>query len=111
MQKIDTVRNVKFKVRVKVIGRIRIMVTVGAIDDVYVCDVKKVLVLVLAILFTSIVNNPASSGCMYLPSCILLLYVCLEIHSRRTLHLQRHSLTLLHRSGSDGQQTDVAVVT
>ena len=38
------------------------MVTVGAIDDVYVCDVKIVLVLVLAILFTSIVNNP---GCQY----------------------------------------------
>ena len=89
-------------------GRIRIMVTVGVIDDVYVCDVKKVLVLVLAILFTSIVNKPAGCGCMYLPSCILLLYVCLEIHSRRTL--QKHSSALLHRSGSDGQQTYVAVI-
>ena len=44
-------------------GRIRIMVTVVVIDGVYVvwCEKKycqKVLVLVLAILFTSIVNNP-----------------------------------------------------
>jgi len=43
--------------------RIRIRVTVGVTDGVYVvwCEkstVKKVLVLVLAIVFTGIVNNP-----------------------------------------------------
>jgi len=47
-------------------GWIRITVTVGVIDGVYVvwCEKvlsKKVLVLVLAILFTSIVNNSADS--------------------------------------------------
>ena len=45
------------KVRVRAVGRIRVRVTVGVTDGVCVVWCKKVLVLVLAILFTSIVNK------------------------------------------------------
>ena len=76
MQNIDTEYHIHgYKVRVWGMGRISIRITVGVIMAFMWCGAKKSIVkkvLVLAILFTSIVNNPAKS---WLCVCVLATYI------------------------------------